>query len=368
MKLAIIGASTGQVPLCLKAREMGLETICFAWEQGALCRDLVSRFYPISITEKEQILAVCQGEKVDGVVTNASEATIDVVAYLATRLRLHGLNDVVLQRIKNKAETRRLTNEIKGLTPVEFRVYDGSAQTFFPCVVKPVTSSGKRGVSFVGNEKSFDKAVKYALEASASGVLVEKCVDGDEISIEALSYEGKHQVIQITDKQNSGAPHFVEIGHHQPSMLPSPVKDAIRNVVPEILSAIGFTDGPSHIEMRVSKRGDLYLIEVNPRGGGDEISNTLVGLSTDFDYVKGMIDVALGVYTPVDVHDVSCAGIYYLCQQTAHLLPYFENAEQKPWLVKKNISCNKLSAATGNRDRCGYMIYNYSSKITFDYD
>ncbi|WP_154648177.1 hypothetical protein [Prevotella amnii] len=47
MKLAVIGASIGQYPLCLKARELGVETFCFAWEKGAICKDIVDHFYPI---------------------------------------------------------------------------------------------------------------------------------------------------------------------------------------------------------------------------------------------------------------------------------------------------------------------------------
>ena len=35
-RLAIIGASYLQLPLVLKAREMGLETLCFAWKEGAV--------------------------------------------------------------------------------------------------------------------------------------------------------------------------------------------------------------------------------------------------------------------------------------------------------------------------------------------
>ena len=33
-KIAIIGASYLQLPLVLKAKEMGLETICFAWMEA----------------------------------------------------------------------------------------------------------------------------------------------------------------------------------------------------------------------------------------------------------------------------------------------------------------------------------------------
>ena len=35
-KLAIIGASIGQLPLCRKAKELDIETFCFAWGEGAI--------------------------------------------------------------------------------------------------------------------------------------------------------------------------------------------------------------------------------------------------------------------------------------------------------------------------------------------
>ena len=53
MKLAIIGASTGQLPLTLKAKELGHTVISFAWENGAVCKEYVDKFYPISILEKD---------------------------------------------------------------------------------------------------------------------------------------------------------------------------------------------------------------------------------------------------------------------------------------------------------------------------
>ena len=87
MKLAIIGASTGQLPLCIKAKEMGIQTICFAWDKGAICKDYVDKFYPISVTEKDQIVDVCREERIDGIVSNASDILAEVVAYVSTKLK-----------------------------------------------------------------------------------------------------------------------------------------------------------------------------------------------------------------------------------------------------------------------------------------
>lgn len=59
-KIAIIGASFGQKELCVKAKELGLYTICFAWEKGALCKEFVDKFYPISILEKDRVANICK--------------------------------------------------------------------------------------------------------------------------------------------------------------------------------------------------------------------------------------------------------------------------------------------------------------------
>jgi hypothetical protein len=42
-KLAIIGASYLQQPLVEKCKEMGVYSICFAWEDGAVCKDLFDK-------------------------------------------------------------------------------------------------------------------------------------------------------------------------------------------------------------------------------------------------------------------------------------------------------------------------------------
>ena len=65
-KIAIIGANEFQNKLVLKAKELGIETHVFAWEDGAVAKENSDFFYPISITEKEKILEICKKIKIDG--------------------------------------------------------------------------------------------------------------------------------------------------------------------------------------------------------------------------------------------------------------------------------------------------------------
>ena len=365
MKIAIIGASTGQLPLCEKAKQMGLTTICFAWEDGAVCKDHVDKFYPISIFEKEKILEICKEEKINGVISNASDTLVETVAYISEQMGLNGNSYHVIQKIKNKHYVRSVTSDIINLKSIRNLKYDNLSESpLYPCVIKPISGAAKVGVHYVKNQDEFRTAINYAKEVSAD-IMIEEYICGREISVESLSFNGAHSVVQITDKENSGSPHFVELSHHQPANLTPDLKNKLTDVVSKVLDAVNFKNGASHIEFIIDDLEYIYLIEVNPRGGGDEISNRLVSLSTDFDYLKGMIDVALGQFKIVDISHIFYSGIYFLCAQTKDRLSFFEKSKNAEWLVDINIKNLNLQEAKGNYDRNGYLIYQANNKIDY---
>ena len=108
-KLAIIGASYLQLPLVRKAREMGVQTLCFAWEEGAVCKEVCDRFYPISIVEKEEILKVCREEGIDGITTIASDTAVVTVNYVAAQMGLISNPADYTETTTNKYLMRRCT-------------------------------------------------------------------------------------------------------------------------------------------------------------------------------------------------------------------------------------------------------------------
>lgn len=367
MKLAVIGASTGQLPLCLKAAEAGHEIFCFAWEQGAVCRDYVDHFYPVSVTEYDRIAEICRREGVQGVVSNASDLLAECVAEVAQRLSLPGNSPQSIALIRHKEDARRMVSgAVEGLADVQWTDYCPGMSLPFPrCVVKPVTGAGKKGVAYIDSHQAF---VAWQQSEAEPGVdyVVEEYVPGHEVSVETLSVNGTHYIVQITDKENSGAPHFVELAHHQPSQVAvGQVRSRLDRIVPALLTRLGFTSGAAHIEMKITDSAEIYLIEVNPRGGGDEISSTLVSLSTGIDYLGCMIAVALGGFTPdmLSPSRQAFAGIYYRCSQVAWRDAFFRGAISQPWLVRNTMGTGPLSAATGNYDRDGYIIYVNSEKV-----
>ena len=362
-KVAIIGASTGQLPICQKANELGYETHCFAYDRGAVCKEFVYEFHPISILDKDAIVEKCKNIKIDAVVSNASDLTAEVASYVAEQLGLVCTPYSILMSLHDKHFVRSITNEIGGLATPEFYLYEGVDYGLYPCVVKPCEGAGKKGVSFVHNKEEFQKAIQYALNDYDGNIIVEEYISGKEISVESISYKGQHYIVQITDKDSSSAPHFVELGHHQPARISEVLRNKINQVIPEILNAMKYTNGASHIELKYSD-SSLFLIEANLRGGGDYISNVLVQYSTGVDYLKCMIDVALGIFEfPGQTNAMSYSGVYFLCKQTEYLLPFFEYAKDKDWLVESSIYSKELELSHTNYERNGYLIYKANCKI-----
>ena len=372
--LAVIGASYLQRPLVEKAKEMGLYTLCFAWAEGAVCKDLVDEFYPISIVDKDEILKVCQEKQIDGICTIASDVAAPTVAYVAERMGLVGNSYQASVTANNKYAMRQAFMNADVPCPKFLCVEDCTEATIdkikqsmkLPLIVKPADRSGSLGVTKVENTEELKDAIDNALACSFKKLaMVEEFVGGREISVEFISYQGKHYPLQITDKVTTGAPHFVELEHHQPSTLSAEMYAQIYAITESALNALGITNGASHSEYKITEDGDVYVIEIGGRMGGDFIGSDLVSLSTGYDFVKGVIDVALGTFNEPKLIESNHSGVYFLCKETEYLLPYFANANSIEGVVMYEQTDTELRNITCSADRSGYLIYKGEKKLEF---
>ena len=350
---------------------MGLRTICFSWPQGAVCKDLCDVFYPISITEKEDILRICREKKIDGICTIASDVAAPTVAYVAEKMGLAGNS----YQSALRAHDKHLMCEALVAAEVDCPKYvvlnknnaEGRISYFdkisclrlqLPLIVKPSDRSGSLGVQKVTRWEDLQAAVDEAERVSLSGeALVEEFIDGREISVEMISCEGRHFALQITDKVTTGAPHFVELAHHQPSSLSAERQECIFEITRKALDALGLTSGASHSEYKITESGRIVVMEIGGRMGGDFIGSDLVQLSTGYDFLRGVIEVALGEKIQPQRTRNKYSGVYFLSAVTPEILPFIENAKDYPEIVSAEQTDKELRPLTCSADRSGYFIY-----------
>lgn len=365
-KIAIIGASLFQDPLILKAQEMGIETHVFAWKTGDIGESLADYFYPISTREKDRILQKCREIGVEGIISIGSDLAMDTVNYVADRMGLTG-NSLEATRISMNKHCMREAFEKNGdPSPKSIMVDMGTdlstlPELEYPVIVKPTDRSGSRGVNKLESPEGLAEAIAAATDVSFEDrALIEEFVEGDEYSVEYISYQGKHYMLAVTKKFTTGAPHFIETGHIQPADISDELRERIRQVADHALDTLMLENGAAHVELKVDDKGVIKLIEIGGRMGGDFIGSDLVQLSTGYDFVGNVVRIAMGdgIDEP-EVRNVRTVGIRFITGKD-DLKDYSEMKKKAPGcIIKDKVDRRILLKAdpTNIYDRCGYYIY-----------
>lgn len=362
--LAIIGLGEASFPVIEKAKEMKIKTVGFG-QADSLAKNMVDIFVEKNIFDIDGMCEECINHKVNGVIAS-SEISTEPTAYLAEKLNLPG-NDVTEGFFaRNKYLMRKKVSKLTSVKQPAFSLYDENCKVEFPIVVKSVDSCGKQGISLANNQEEFNEAVGEAKKYSSDGsVLLEQYIStGCEYSLECLSYNGEYYVVQITEKNSSGAPHFAETGHHQPAKISSDLKNKMNIVVKDILKILGINCGMSHLELKVSN-GEIYFIEVGARGGGSHIADVLTDLSTDCDYYRAAIECSLGIYEHKEIKNKAYSGLYYHIKQNEDKSELFELSKKAKWTYKRTEYADDYPNAVYYLDRvkAGYFIYCSDHKI-----
>lgn len=368
-KLAIIGGGVMASYFGEACQRLGYESHYFSMKDGKINDGVVDYFHEINIFDKDGIVNICREIGIDGVVAT-TELTVPITAYVANKLNLLGNPVDVANKITDKFRNRNCIKHLSTLMSPRY-VYASSVKEVidanipFPMILKPTNLGGKRGISVVFSQAQLEDSFKYAQSFINDGnkleVIAEQFLEtGIECSVESISYEGKHTIIQITQKDSGGAPHCVELGHHQPANISSDCWAKVVKGVSDGLDAIGLTNGCCHTEIKIIE-GKVYLIEFNARPGGDHISHPMVQLSTGFDFIAALAKAAVRELEPIDVtkfwHRYS--GLYYVVKQTEYLKPIFDNCQNESWCVEKNFVTDNLSELTHNdMEHTNYMIYS----------
>lgn len=299
-KIAIIGANDFQNPLILKAKSLGYETHVFAWQDGSIGEKTADYFYPISIVEKDEILEKCKEIGIDAIATIASDLATLTVNYVAEKLGLPGNSLECTKKSTNKYEMRKAFKEAGVATP-GFEIVSSPedieklSDMEYPLIVKPTDRSGSRAITKIYKKEELEEAISKAIENSfEKKAIVEEYIEGNEFSAEGITYNGEHKFLTITRKATTGAPHFIETGHIEPAGLSKDMEEKIYNELTKALTALQITNSATHSEFKITPNGDIRIIEIGARMGGDCIGSDLVQISTGYDFIKMVIDVAMG--------------------------------------------------------------------------
>ena len=304
-KLLVLAAGILQVPIIKRAREMGYYVIAADGDPNACGLQYADKAIVVNITSEEEMLRVAREEDIDGVIHPCSEVSMNVMGRINDELGLSGISKEQAIRATNKHLMREAFEA--GNAPSPKSILTDSAEDAWNrlqhdfdtnAILKPSRNSGSRGIAKVTRDiakEEFEELYNVALnESRDKSVLIEQFIEGPEFSIEIIVWNGNVHVLTVTDKKTTGAPHFVELGHNQPSCRTAEEVEILKAAAVAGVKALGVNNCACHAEAKL-QGGKTYLMEIGARMGGDFISTVLTQLSTGVDMIAAAVNCALGI-------------------------------------------------------------------------
>ncbi|WP_067171333.1 ATP-grasp domain-containing protein [Microtetraspora niveoalba] len=377
--IAVVG---GKPKLVRKAHELGMGVVYIQHpdQYDRAHWPYVDRALLVDYTDTERLLplvrALHQVHPFDGVVS-LYELGVQPAALIDRMLGLGGYSVETVDLLLDKWRMRQRLNAL-GISPVaaavgatERDLRDFAAAHGLPFFVKPICEAGSIGVFAVRDEADlvaipgrfrelearFDPA---DLVGPLDRFLMEEFLDGPEISVETLSFDGRHVLVGVTDKV-LGGPGFVEVGHSSPSRHPAALLREVERLVVTFLDAVGLRHGPGHTEVKLTGRGPR-IVESHTRIGGDRI-NELTEIAYGVDMDRYALGARLGMVEPLARPPLPQAGaaIRFLTPPPGKVVEVTgaDAVRADPALVELEISVepgDEVPRLTWSEERVGHVL------------
>lgn len=287
--LVILPTATYRAPDFVRAAsDLGLDLVVASEAGHVLDDQMGDGFLEIDCRDPEaaaqSIVALAERRALDAVVA-ADDQGVVIAALAAERLGLPHNPPDAARATRDKAVMRTLL-AAAGTPQPRFEVLQGAYSedpgVGFPCVVKPLSLSGGRGVIRADGPAGLRLAVarvREILEEAGEGdeatLIVEEYLPGDEVAVEGLLGPDGLEVLAILDKPDPmEGPFFEETIFVTPTRLDDATREKVIEVVGRAVDALGLAFGPIHAEVRIA--GDrVSVIEIAARSIGGLCSRSL---------------------------------------------------------------------------------------------
>lgn len=305
-KILLLGGSRQQIVAIETAKRLGYYTVLCDYLSDNPGQNYADKFYLESTTDKEAILKIAEKEKIDGIVAYASDPAAPTAAYVAEKLGLPTNPYESVNILCNKDMFREFlenngffTPKAKGYSDIEEAKADLEKKLFqLPVLVKPVDSSGSKGVKRIDNLENFEEIVKIALGFSkAKRFIIEEYVEkfGYQIAGDGFVVGGKLKFRCFGNDHfdSTGINPYVPISASFPYNMPKRVHDKIHNEIQKLLTLLNMSMGAYNFDIRIDKNENVYLMEIGPRNGGNFIPQVTKYI-TGVDMIEYTIRATMG--------------------------------------------------------------------------
>lgn len=378
-KVLLLGGSAQQIVAIETAKKLGYFTILCDFLPDNPGQYVADKFYLVSTTDKEAVLKIAFDEKIDGVLAYASDPAAPTAAYVAENMELAGNPYESVKILCNKDLFRKYLKEhdfctpkAKGYSKTKSALNDIEKGYFkFPIIIKPVDSSGSKGVGRADFVDEAKEKIEIAMAFSRDKrIIVEEFVEklGYQIAGDGLSVDGKLIFRYFAnDHFNPRCINpFVPISASFPYGQSEKIQSKIHNEIQRLLKLLNMQTSTYNFDVRIDKEYNVYLMEIAPRDGGNYIPN-VIKHATGVDLVECTVKAAMG-----EIIDISSFGkpdgfySYYAVHSLKDgILDRIEFTEEgKKHIIENHIikrAGDKIFAFTGANTALGCLVMKFDS-------
>jgi len=303
-KLLILGAMEMHVPLILRAKELGYYVIVCDYIPEAPGHKLADESYLDSTTDLNAILTLSQKLKIDGIMTYNSDPAAPTAAYVAEKMGLPGNPYRTVQIMSEKNLFREFLKD-NNLNYPRFGNYQNKEEALqhlddfdYPVILKPVDSSGSKGVTVVYEKENVSNAIDVALNKSRNKrFIIEEYIEpfGRQLHGDGFVKDGKLEFLYLGDHHfDSKINNLVPYSTTYPTEHSSEIVDACKEQLQNFFTKVGFKNGGFNVELRVSKSNmKPYIIDIGARNGGN-FTPKVIEFGSGFNFMDRALKLSAG--------------------------------------------------------------------------
>lgn len=301
----MLGGSAAQVNAIKHAKKLGLHVILCDYLTDNPGQHYADEYIPASTTDEKVILQIAEKKRIDGIVAYASDPAAPTAAFVGNRLGLpsNPYESVVTLCQKDLFRDFLRKNGFETPDSSSFTTFDDAYEYFLALgskgVIKPVDSSGSKGVAILTGKSDFRGAYDRALQFSrCKRVLVERKIEnaypyilgGDGFLVDGVM---KFSCLMNCQRDMKCNP-LVPVGKSIPSVFLPLEREKSENLIQKALSLLNMKIGALNLEAMVNTEGKVFILEIGPRNGGNLIPEQIKFL-TGVDMVDLTIKSAMGM-------------------------------------------------------------------------
>lgn len=367
-KVLIIGAGFLQAYVIKRAKDLGYDTYALDGNPNAVGFQIADHSECINIVDEKACFEYAAANRINGVLTAATDYGVLTASYIAKKLSLNGLNYETAKLIKNKYLVRKRLCECCADTADQ--AYEADLGTDlktlsetirYPVMVKPCDGSGSRGAGKANNPDEFFSACKSAIDSSVTNrAEIESFITGNEYGVETFTENGNVHILAVMKKKMTAPPFYAELGHTVPSGLKPDTEAKVKVCAEKALQALGVNFGSVNMDLIITDDEKIHIVDIGARMGGNLIGSHIVPITTGIDYIGNMIKAAVGDetdFTPSD-GDAVATRLLALSPGKVKNIPDFEKIEQKYGVkIEHHLSRGDvITPYRTNLDGCGYVV------------